>query len=78
MVKKLWRHLVEMCRIWFAPKFNITYVTTGRYPCCGPRSRQGSSVSKPRAFLSRRFAFGRGNRDVEVGGLISGSAQGDD
>lgn len=65
MIKKFWCHLTEMVRIWFAPKYSLEFTTTGRYPCRKPSAGRRGSVSKLRAYLTRRFAAGRGNRDSQ-------------
>lgn len=63
MIKKLWYYLTEMVRIWFAPGFNLEYATTGRHKCAKPSAGRRGSVSKPAAYLTRRLAAGRGNKD---------------
>lgn len=65
MLRSIWRHLTDMVRIWFAPKFDLTSATTGRWPSGKSRAGRAATFSKPRAYLARRLAEGRGNKDFQ-------------
>jgi len=67
MIKGWYQHLVGVVRIWLAPRrprLDVTFATTGRYHCVRPSAGRRGSISKPRAYLTRRYAEGRGNKDV--------------